>query len=116
MPLSQAAIDQVLPMLQAVRPITGKKMFGGLGFYCDGVFFAVMDDDKLFFKVDDSNRAFYDDLNAGEWIIQGPQPQTMPYREVPDSVMADSVRLAIAIDAAVAVALRKKKASNPRKA
>jgi len=27
-------------------------MFGGVGLYCDGLFFALLDDDRLYFKID----------------------------------------------------------------
>jgi DNA transformation protein len=98
MPVTQAAIDRFIPKLAAIREITSKKMFGGLGIYAAGVFFAVLDDDRLYFKVDDGNRAFYDEHQTEEWIIQGESPQVMPYREVPASTLQNPDELASAID------------------
>ncbi len=113
MPVTQAAIDHFIPKLAAVREITIKKMFGGLGIYADGVFFAVLDDDRLYFKVDDNNRTFYDEHQTEEWIIKGESPQVMPYREVPKTTLENPDELATTIDDAVAVALRKK--TKPKK-
>lgn len=109
MPVTPAKVAELLAPLEAVRPITSRKMFGGIGIYCDGVFFAVIDDDKLFFKADDVNGPEYDKFGASQWVIQGEVPQPQPYREVPGAILADSRAIGDWIDAAVAVALRKKK-------
>ena len=41
---------------RSVRDIRGRSMFGGVGIYSGGFFFALIDDDTLYFKVDESNR------------------------------------------------------------
>lgn len=86
-------------------------MFGGVGLYCDDIFFAVLDDDRCYFKVDDSNREAYEQAGMGQWTIEGPQGGPMPYRELPPSVLEDAQILGEWIDAAVRVALAKKKQS-----
>ncbi len=73
------------------------------------MFFAVIDDDRLFFKVDEVNLPSYEEHNAEQWVIEGDPPSPMPYREVPSSVREDPEALGSWIDAAVEVALRKKK-------
>jgi len=109
MPITQAIVDRLLADLQAARPITSRKMFGGVGIYADDVFFAVIDDDKLYFKVDDGNRAAYDDAGMEPWVIAGETPTVQPYREVPEAVRLNPEALKEWIGAAVEVALRKKK-------
>jgi len=109
MPVTEAAVQSFLSKLSAVRPITSRKMFGGIGIYCDGVFFAVIDDDRLYFKVDETNLSDYEAKGAAQWIIEGmSNGGPMPYREVPAEVL-DSGDLGDWIDKAVQVALRKKK-------
>jgi DNA transformation protein len=108
MPVTEAAVKDFLDKLSAARPITSRKMFGGVGIYCDGVFFAVIDDDRLYFKVDEHNLPKYDSSRAVQWLIQGPEPQAMPYREVPANIV-NGPDLGEWIDDAVQVALRKKK-------
>ena len=45
----------VLAKLQVVGPVVSRRMFGGVGFYLDGVFFALLLHDRLYFKTDDAN-------------------------------------------------------------
>jgi TfoX/Sxy family transcriptional regulator of competence genes len=39
--------------------ITTRRLFSGAGLYCDGVIFALILRDTLYFKVDDGNRRAY---------------------------------------------------------
>ena len=108
MPVTDAAVQSLLSPMSAVRPITSRKMFGGVGIYCDGVFFAVIDDDRLYFKVDAGNLADYEARQAAQWTIEGPTGGAMPYREVPKEVLDDGEMLGEWIDRSVEVAQRKK--------
>ena len=53
MAVSDGYKSYVLDQLQMVGAVTAKAMFGGIGLYRAGVFFGLMDDDALYFKVDD---------------------------------------------------------------
>ena len=57
MAVSESYLAFVLGQLEGVRGVVTKRMFGGVGIYSDGVFFAVIDNDTLFFKVDDDAAA-----------------------------------------------------------
>jgi DNA transformation protein len=107
MPISPEFTSRVIAQLTAARPVRTRKMFGGLGIYLDEAFFGICDDDKTFFKVDDSNIAEYESRGMGPWIMGGQINDK--YREVPDSIMKDPVELGDWIDASAQVALRKKK-------
>lgn len=110
MPISDAAVAQFLERLISVRSVTSRKMFGGVGLYCSGVFFAIIDDDRLFFKSDAVSDPIYDELNAPAWVTPGANgPAVMPYREVPAEVLGDDVKLGEHIDLALAVVARKAK-------
>ena len=108
MPVTDVAVQKFLERLGASRNITSRKMFGGVGLYSDGVFFAVIDNDRLYFKVDDMNFPDYQAFGMPQWVIEGANGGAMPYYEVPDQVLADSGKLGEWIDGAVGVALRKK--------
>ena len=57
MPVSDSFRDFVLEQLeQTTRDIRMKRMFGGMGIYAGETFFAVIDDDIVYFKVDDETR------------------------------------------------------------
>jgi len=116
MPVTPEAVERLMAPLLAVRSITSKKMFGGIGVYSDGIFFAVVDDDRLYFKSDATTDLSYDEHAAAPWILSGDPPSPMPYRELPTVILEDPIHLAEWIDAAVAVAERKKtKPKSPRK-
>lgn len=68
----------VLEQLARTGHVISRRMFGAVGLYCDDRFFAVIDDDTLFFKVDDSTRADY--------VSRGMKP-FRPYKDKPDVSM-----------------------------
>lgn len=108
MPVSAKYQADTMSDLQAVAPVTSRRMFGGVGLYCDGIFFALMDNDKLYFKVNDSNREEYEAAGMGMFHPYGDE-RTMPYYEVPPSTIENPTDLRAWIDKAVAVASAKKK-------
>ena len=55
------ALEQLGRVASGIR---GKSMFGGVGIYSGELFFALLDNDTLFLKVDDSNRG---DFEATLW-------------------------------------------------
>jgi len=116
MPVTKEAVQRFVDLLIAVRPITHRSMFGGIGLYVDGVFFAVIDDDRLYFKSDETTAEAYDTLKADVWVIPSKDgPSVMPYREVPSEILGDRDRLGEWIDTAKAVAERKKTKSKSKK-
>ncbi len=49
-------LDWLLEQLAPLGTLRVRAMFGGFGLYCDELFFAIVDDDVLFVKVDDISR------------------------------------------------------------
>ena len=54
----------VLDQLEPLGSVLPKSMFGGVGLYCDGVFFGLIALDVLYLKVDDTNRPDYEAAGA----------------------------------------------------
>ena len=108
MPVTTEYRAETLSVLNLVAPVTGRSMFGGVGLYCEGLFFALMDDDRLFFKVDDSNRSDYVEAGMEPWS-HGP----LNYYEVPPLVLDNPDELAAWMDKAVRVAELKKAKARP---
>jgi len=81
-------------------------MFGGAGIYCDDLFFAVVDDDTLYFKVDESSRTSYIDAGMPPFMPGNDPAQKMMYYQVPADVIDDRDRLVEWGRAAVDVARR----------
>ncbi|MDX2065791.1 MAG: TfoX/Sxy family protein [Fimbriimonadaceae bacterium] len=108
MPVSEAALGSALADLRTAWPegadaVTSCKMFGGAGFYAEGVFFAILDDDRLFFKVSPESAVAYDAEGMEPWYIPG-DPKPKAYREVPAAWRVDAARLRAAMDEAISVA------------
>ena len=99
--------DQVLRRLIPVGPVVARAMFGGFGLYLDGAMFGLIAFDRLYFKVDEANRADYHEAGTGPFTYPGrTKPTTMSYFEVPSAVFADAAVLAAWADGAVAAARR----------
>lgn len=88
--MSNSYLTFVMEQLGGVPDIATKRMFGGIGIYSAGTFFGVIDNDTLFFKVDDDLRPQY--------VAQGMPPfDPMPgkgamigYYQVPVAVLEDA--------------------------
>lgn len=95
----------VLEQLDPAGMITSRRMFGGVGIYCDGHFFALIDDDTLYFKVDASTRPQFEAAGSTPFRPYG-DDRTMSYYTVPPDVLEDADELASWVRNAVGVARR----------
>jgi DNA transformation protein and related proteins len=93
MAVSKSYRDFVLEQLGRVTPVTGKSMFGGVGLYANSLFFALIAEDRLYFKVDDATRSDFERLGMEPFRPFG-EDRAMGYYEVPVDVVEDPVRLA----------------------
>ncbi len=80
MPVSDQYSDYVLEQLCCAGRVTARKMFGGMGLYLQGMFFALIASDILYFKVDDTNRPDYEAAGMGPFQPFADRPgYTMQY-------------------------------------
>lgn len=99
----------VLEQLARVTPrIRARSMFGGVGIYAADFFFALLDDDTLYFKVDAVTRPQFEDRGMGPFRPYGDDREVMQYYEVPADVLEDPEGLRSWVEAAIAVARRAK--------
>jgi DNA transformation protein len=84
-------------------------MFGGVGIYAAELFFALLDDDMLYFKVDDATRPQFEQRGMTPFRPYGEDGEVMGYYEVPADVLEDPEALGPWVEAAVAVARRAKR-------
>jgi DNA transformation protein and related proteins len=109
--------EYVLEQLGRVVPVDWKRMFGGVGLYADGVFFALIDDDILYFKVADANRADFEAAGSRAFSPYGDGVYSMNYLELPVDVLEDVDALRVWTEKSVAVAREaaaKKRTKKPR--
>lgn len=91
---SQEYHDYALDLLSSFGEVTAKAMFGGHSLYKNGVIFAIIADDVLYFKVDDSNRSDYVACGAEPFTYEAKGKRvSMSYWQVPLEVMEDGAEL-----------------------
>ena len=91
--------------------ISSRAMFGGYGIYKDGVIFAIIANERLYFKVDDSNRSDYEQYGSGPFVYsQGKHKSTtMSYWELPVDIMEDRQAIAEWVRKSYQVSINSKK-------
>lgn len=109
--------DFVLEQLeQCARQIRAKRMFGAVGIYSGEHFFAVIDNDRVYFKVDDQTRPGYEAEGMGPARI-GTEPEqvVLSYYEVPPGALEAPDELRQWVRDAIAVAERAATRRRPRR-
>ncbi|MFY3746521.1 TfoX/Sxy family protein [Anaeromyxobacter sp. Red801] len=119
MAISPSFVDHAVDLLSALGPVQARRMFGGVGLYCDGLMFGLLDGDELFLKTDGETRPWFLEAGCRMWIYPG-MYETSYYRP-PDEAHEDAEAMLpwarLALDAAVrAQAARGAKARAPRRA
>jgi DNA transformation protein len=99
---------------RSVQDIRGRSMFGGVGIYAGKLFFALMADDTLYFKVDDSNRPEFEAKGMGPFQPYGESGEVMQYYRVPDDLLEDEEMLGQWAEKAIDVARRARGRHPPR--
>lgn len=115
MPIDAGTMQYVQEQLSLVESVTVKRMFGGAGIYARGYFFALLDDDTLYFKADDSNRADYLAAGSPPFAPWGEEGVKLEYYEVPDLVLDNLSKLRNWMEKSIAVAIRAKESKKGQK-
>lgn len=116
MPSSTEFRDRALGALLAFGPVESRAMFGGYGFYLDGVMFGLIAYDMLYFKVDDGNRDSFVEAGMKPFTYEGKRrPVEMSYYQIPPAVFDDPGELADWAEASLAAAKRSRRKNPPRK-
>jgi TfoX/Sxy family transcriptional regulator of competence genes len=91
---------------RSTSAIRARSMFGGVGVYAADLFFALLADDTLYFKVDDQTRPKFEHRGMMPFRPYGEGGESMQYYEVPADVLEDTEALRGWVDAALGVARR----------
>ena len=105
MAVSSDYLDFVLEQLAPVGPLTSRRMFGGVGLYAQGLFFALIDDDVLYLKGDEAMRPDFEAAGSQPFCPFA-DAKPMAYWSAPaealddPELMVDWARRSIAVAAA----------------
>lgn len=106
--------DWVAECLAPVGRVTLRKMMGGAALYCDGTIFAMIDEDRLWFKCDAESDSAWEAEGCEKFAYDfgNGKAGTMNYRRAPDDVYDDPDAMrrwaGLALDAGVRGAAKKK--------
>jgi len=88
---------------------------GGVGIYAGELFFALIAEDALYFKVDDSNRSDFEARGMSAFRPYREHDEVMSYYQVPGELLEEPEELGVWAEKAVEVARRSTaRASRPR--
>jgi len=104
----------LLEQLGQIRPVTSRPMFGGLCCFAEGRAFALVAEEVLYFKVDDTNRPDFVAAGKGPFLPFGDPEKPMQYYELPEEVLEDPDELREWMTKAIAVAARAKSKSKSK--
>jgi DNA transformation protein len=84
----------VLEQLSQLGEVSSRRMFGGVGLYCDEFFFGLIAEDTLYLRVDEASRGDYVARGAAPFRPYADRPEvSMSYFEAPAEVLEDARRL-----------------------
>lgn len=95
-----------------------KAMFGGWGFYCDDLFFAIVAFDTLYLKADTESAASYRAAGGEPFTVtfKDGRSETMNYWTVPEDAMETAAEMRPWAQTALAAAVRGRKPPKKQKA
>jgi DNA transformation protein and related proteins len=103
--------DHLYDRLAPLGGVAFRKMFGGLGIFKDGLMFALVADDTLYMKVDETTQDVYAAEGSGPFVYAGMRGKAtlMPYWRIPERLLEEPEEFAEWAQAAFTVAFRTRK-------
>jgi DNA transformation protein len=81
-------LAHVLELLGPLGRVAARKMFGGYGLYCDGVFFGIVLDNTLYLKADDRNRVEFEGAGCEVFnYMRNGKRATLNFYRAPEDAM-----------------------------
>jgi len=88
-------VENILEQLGDDPSISTRKMFGGFGIYRSGIMFALVADDRLYFKVNAANKIDYQEAGSAPFVYdrhtkdKDAKTIALSYWEVPVHILED---------------------------
>jgi DNA transformation protein len=96
----------VIDQLSELGEVVPRPMFGGIGLYCDTLFFGIIARDELYLKVDDQTRGAFETAGSSAFRPYNDRPGSMQYYGVPLEVLESAPELVRWARRALATAAR----------
>ena len=107
----------LIEQMAGFGPVVIKSMFGGAGIMRDGQMFALIDDDVLYFKADDTTKIAFEKEGLAQFTYKakGGKLMEMNYWRAPERCMDDPDEMAQWCRVAFSVALKAAAKKKPKK-
>jgi DNA transformation protein len=122
MPVSPEYRDYVAELFESLGDISIRRMFSGAGVFYDGIMFALIVDDTLYLKVDDTNRAKFEAAGSRPYSFEKKKTGTTmltSYYELPETLFDEPDALIDwareSVDVALRADVKKRKPKNNTK-
>lgn len=103
-------VNYIMELMEPFEDVNIKSMFGGYGIFKNGLMFAIVANDALYFKVDAFNKFEFDRLELGPFMYaKGKKPTAMSYHRAPEEVFDSSDNMLLWAKLGFDAALRTKK-------
>lgn len=95
MAVSANVLEFACELFEGLGDVASRRMFGGAGLYAQGAMFALIDDERIFLKVDEALKADLAAEGSTSWIYvqnKGPKagiPQETSYWALPEAALDD---------------------------
>ena len=101
-------LDYLLEQMAPLGSLRAKSMFGGYGIYLDAFFFAIVVDDVLYVKVDDTSRPRFTaaQLAPFSYSMKDGRMMIMSYYPLPEAALEDQSEFLDWCREGIAAALR----------
>jgi DNA transformation protein len=110
-------VQHVVETMSGFGSVEAKAMFGGWGLYHEGVFFALVAEDTLYFKSDAGNAAEFDAGELPPFVYESKVGEriVMSYRQAPAEALESPAVMEAWARLGYGAALRAVRAKNPGK-
>ena len=117
MSVSASFKEFLIEQMAGFGPVTIRTMFGGAGVMRDGLMFALIDDEVLYLKADDTTKVAFvaEDLPQFTYVAKGGKKMEMNYYHVPERCLDDPDEMAGWCRVAFGVALKAAAKKKPKK-
>jgi DNA transformation protein len=114
---SREFLEFLQDQLSDFGPVTIRRMFGGAGIFREGLMFALVTADALYFKADDRSSAEFvaEGLKPFEYMGKTGRQVALDYYRAPERCLDDRTELAIWAGKAHAAAVRAAARKSPRR-
>jgi DNA transformation protein and related proteins len=111
MSASAGFIELLKDTMRGLGPVSVRRMFGGAGVYADGVMFALVADDTLYLKADETTRGAFEAEGLPRFGYEAREKRIdLPYWRAPERLLDDADEMTEWAATALAVARRAKAA------